>query len=167
MDISKAFQLAEGGSFKKALLDRFLWRYITFNRPHRLSIAELKPGFAKVFLPYRKNNLNHLKGLHACSLATLAEYTSGLAIISCTGKEFRIIMRSLNVVYEKQGRSDAFAVFRISANEIQKKVQDSAISGEPIWIHAEVPVMDSSGELLCTALVEWQLKHWDKVRKAN
>lgn len=164
MDISKAFEMASGGSFKRALLDRLLWRYIPFNKKHRLKIAELKPGFAKVVLPYTTNNLNHLKGLHACALATLAEYTSGLAILGICGSDFRIIMRSMNVVYEKQGRSDAFAVFRISATELEQKSSDAKKTGDPIWINAEVPVMDVNGEKLCVAHVEWQLKQWDKVK---
>lgn len=158
MNIEKYLGLASRGGFTRYLLNRALYRLIPFNGPHRLKVLEASKGHACVLLPYRRNNLNHLKGLHACALATLAEYTSGIALLSVAGDGIRIIMKSLHVEYHKQGKTPATATYTVDALTIKKSLEEALSVSEPLWHKAVVEVVNASGEVLCTAAIEWQLK---------
>lgn len=147
------------------LLNRLLWTGIPFNRPHRLTIREISENSAEVWIPYRKKNKNHLNGLHACVLATGAEYVSGLVLLQVLdASEFRLIMRKLEVEYHFQGKTDAFARYEIDAERVLAEVRDVLQRSSAVDLPAEVEVIDSSGELLCTVLVHWQIKPWSKVK---
>ena len=60
------------------LLNYGLARKIPFNKPHGFKILEVGEEHITTFLPYKKSNLNHIRGLHACALATLSELTTGV-----------------------------------------------------------------------------------------
>ena len=66
----------------KWVLNRVLSRAIPFNAPHHFRVLTVKSGHIQISLPYRRSNMNHVKGIHACALATLCEYTVGLTLIS-------------------------------------------------------------------------------------
>jgi len=51
------------------MINPALRRMIPFNRPHRLTITELTAEQVTVRIPWRKSNLNHLKGIHALALS--------------------------------------------------------------------------------------------------
>lgn len=63
-------QDAERSPIRLWLLNRIVARAIPFNAPHGIRIQRITPFGIQATLPYRRKNLNHLKGLHACSLAT-------------------------------------------------------------------------------------------------
>lgn len=160
MNIEKYLRLASRSGFTRHLLNRALYRLIPFNGPHRLSVVEASDGHARVLLPYRRKNLNHLKGLHACALATLAEYTSGIALLSVAGNGYRLIMKSLQVEYHKQGKTQASATYTIDVQAFRQELDHANKASEPLWHIAEVTVVNTTGEALCTAKIHWQLKAW-------
>src|SRR5688572_12028327 len=89
---------SRNSGFGKWLLNFVLARVIPFNAPHHLTVTDAAEGRIRVRLPYKKSNLNHVKSMHACALATLCEYTTGLAIISMISeKEYRIILKNIKV----------------------------------------------------------------------
>lgn len=164
MNIDKLLHRAENGGFDLFKLNVVLLRGIPFNKPHRLKIKSLSAEKAETFLPYTRKNLNHLKGIHACALATLAEYTSGLLLLRNFGSSrYRLIMKKLEVDYHFQARLDARCTFGIPDESRQKLLADLD-SGEASFYLATVEVHDLKGNLLCTARVQWQLKKWDKVK---
>jgi acyl-coenzyme A thioesterase PaaI-like protein len=147
------------------LLNRLLLRKVPFNAPHYITVTKIAPGRVEALLPYRKQNLNHIKGIHACALATLCEYVSGLSLTTALpGNRFRIIMKSIRMEYLYQARMDVSATAQADQRILNDQIiipLESADSGE--FMH-EVPVSDISGNHICTATVLWQFKKWEKVR---
>lgn len=117
-----------------------------------------------ITLPYIRKNLNHLKGLHACALAALSEYTCGLTLIrNFPAGEYRLIMKELQMIYHFQGKESAIARFSIPAAVIEKIKSD--LKSEDVLFHTfEVDCHDISGNHLCTGKVTWQLKNWKAVK---
>ncbi|MGD1848193.1 MAG: DUF4442 domain-containing protein [Salibacteraceae bacterium] len=142
-----------------------LRRVIPFNRPHRLEVLSITDEEVKVLLPYRRNNLNHLKGLHACGMATAAEYCSGLLLLHRLGaKNYRLIMKSLHMEYFYQGKTDAVATFKMTAAEMEQQIIAPLKTQDAVLIPLEIKLEDKDGNHLCTGTANWQLKPWDKVR---
>lgn len=166
--MSKLQQLilkAETSFFNKWLLNLVLSRSIPFNAPHHFKIVTIKPGEVQIALPYRKSNLNHVNGIHACALATLCEFTTGLAIISLISeKEYRIILKSLRVEYLYQARMDVIGVFTISTDFLKTEITDPLHSTDAIFKEFEIRIHDSQNNHICTGFVNWQIKKWGKVK---
>ncbi|MFZ9504435.1 MAG: DUF4442 domain-containing protein, partial [Cyclobacteriaceae bacterium] len=88
---------------------------VPFNKPHGFRIYSFSDWSLTTIIPYRRSNFNHLKGLHACALATISELTSGLLLImKLNPKQYRIILQRLEMDYHFQGKMDAFGRFEIS-----------------------------------------------------
>ena len=145
------------------VLNKGLGRIIPFNAPHHFKIIELDQNNITVYIPYIRKNLNHLKGIHACALATASEYACGFLLISrLSPSKYRLIMRNLNIDFVKQGREELFVNFSLTEdriNEIKKKLESSPQCMELL----EVEVRDVKKNLISVAKLEWQLKDWNKL----
>jgi hypothetical protein len=162
--LQKFIHKAGESSFRRWLLNFALARVIPFNRPHDLEVTEIRPGFAKVRLPYRKSNLNHLKGIHACALAALSEYTSGLAMLGkISEKDYRIILKKLSMEYHYQAKMDVFAEFVIDDHFLNKNIVEPLENNDSAFILLQVQVHDTEGNHISTATMEWQVKKWGRV----
>jgi hypothetical protein len=156
---------AEDSAFSLWLLNQVLWRGIPFNHPHKFKILNTGKDTVNIKMPYRKSNLNHIKGLHACGLATVCEYASGFLLIKKMGvKEYRIIMQKMEMEYFYQGKSDAFVEFEIKDAFIEQEIKTPLKNQDSIVLPFKVEVIDSQKNHLCTGTVYWQFKSWDKVK---
>jgi len=165
MDISKLLKKAETSSFYRMLVSRGLNRMVPFNKPHRFKIEEVSGDHLKIQLPYRKRNLNHLKGLHACALATLAEVTSGFILVSkLNPKKYRLILQKLEMDYHYQGKMDATAVFQCTQDWLYASVLRPLEEQEAVVIPCSVNIHDTAGNHLATGTAHWQIKNWEKVK---
>ncbi len=145
------------------ILNYGLWFKIPFNKPHLLRITSLSRNSISVKIPYKRRNLNHLRGIHACALATASEYACGFLLISrLSSEKYRLIMRSMHVDYIKQGKSEVYVNFNldeIKINEIKSKLEK-----EPQCLEVlEVEIRDAKKNLISIAKLEWQLKDWKRV----
>lgn len=165
MDFEAIIKKASTSKWNLWKLNFFLHRYIPFNKPHNLKIVTINRQKVEVLLPYERNNRNHLKGLHACALATAAEYASGLLLLYKSGiGNYRIIMESLSVSYHYQGRSSAIAAFEMSDENFEHKVLHQLEKEGVVFIQCKIPVKDKEENLLCEVTTNWQMKKWDKVK---
>ena len=165
MNIQKLVTDARKGGFALWKLNFVLQRGIPFNKPHNIRIAEIGDNAVKVTIPYKRKNLNHIKGIHACGLATACEYASGFVLLNRLGaKKYRIIMESIEVKYLYQAKKPAIASFSISEAELESKVLKPLETEEKILIRCEILCHDSDGNHLCTGYTNWQIKSWDKVK---
>ena len=156
---------AKTSSFYLKMLNFSMSRIIPFNRPHTFRIIEVMENGIKVKLPYKNNNLNHLKGLHACALATLSEFTSGVSLISCLDiSQYRIILKSLEMSYYYQGRMDAYASYSINPEWIDEFILNPLKSNDSVDISCQVETHDKDGNHLATGIIGWQIKPWNKVK---
>ncbi len=165
MDLAGLVQKAEKSSLYRRILSWSLNRMVPFNKPHRFKIKAVSQEQLQVILPYRKRNLNHLKGLHACALATLAEVSSGfLLVIRLNPKKYRLILQKLEVEYHYQGKMDAVSEFTIDELWLEKKVITPLQNQDSIVLPCEVKIHDTEGNHLATGTAHWQIKNWQKVK---
>ena len=140
-------------------------RVIPFNRPHKLKVIKLNDNLVEVEIPYRKKNLNHLKGIHACALATGAEYCSGLMLLSRLGTEkYRLIMESLDVKYHYQAKSTCFARFELNESILKENILTPLERDGKVFFQCEIAVNDEEENSICTVRTNWQIKSWEKVK---
>lgn len=138
---------------------------VPFNKPHRIKIAAIGNDFVTVKIPHRKKNFNHIKGIHACGLATAAEFASGFHLLrSLDHTKYRIIMKSLHVDYFFQAKMDAMATFQADEQWIHQHIMIPLSSDSSKTVTALVELHDTHGNHLATAQVEWQVKAWDLVK---
>lgn len=168
MDLERYFIGAQHSASKRSILNRVLWAGIPFNGPHKLKITAISPESVKVLIPYKRKNLNHLKGLHACVLATGAEYASGLVLLQhLNPKEFRLIMKSMEVEYHYQGKMDAFVNYELPRTEVESQIIEKLKSENKVAFTCQIKVHDKEGNHLCTSHVHWQIKRWSAVTSST
>lgn len=112
-------------------------------------------------IPFRTLNRNHVRGLHACALATGAEYATGLLLVkNFSFAQYRLLMKRIEVQYLRQGRAKAYAVASADAETLRNSVTPVLQQYGEAELQLEVKVIDSDGEALCEARIDWHLKDW-------
>lgn len=165
MNIDALIEKAKVSNFGKWKLNFLLQRFIPFNRPHGLKVNSISSNKVVVKIPYWRINQNHLKGIHACCLATAAEYCSGFLLLHRLGmKNFRIIMESLEVKYHYQAKMLSYATFEIEEEDFQKNILEVLKKGEIVYKKCLIKVHDKENNLICEATTNWQLKSWKQVK---
>jgi acyl-coenzyme A thioesterase PaaI-like protein len=165
MDLNAWLEGARRSRLRRWFLDEALQWMIPFNRPHGLRVTPLPEGGIRVDIPYWRINRNHIKGIHACCLATAAEYCSGLALMErLDAKRYRLIMKTLRMDYHYQAKAAASAVFAPSTGEMQQAVIAPLVQAEAVLYTACVEVHDTERNHLATGYITWQVKNWTAVR---
>jgi len=158
------FQRAKHSKFFLRILNIVLGYAIPFNKPHRIKITAVHDDGVSVRLPFRRKNLNHLKGIHACALATMAEYTSGISLLSLIGTNFRLIMKNISVTYHYQAKMDVITTQKLERQLIEEKITTPLLSADAVLFENTIEVYDLMTNHICTAVVQWQIKKWEKVK---
>jgi len=156
---------ARTSPFKLKMLNLLLGRLIPFNRPHGVNIHEIGKEYVKTTAPYKHKNLNHIKGVHACCIATVAEFSSGLLFLSrLNPARYRLIMAKLEIDYLYQAKGAIIAETRLSELDLKNQILKPLADAEKI-LHTQVTeVYDEQQNHLATAHVTWQIKRWDAVK---
>ncbi|MGJ3234953.1 DUF4442 domain-containing protein [Marivirga sp.] len=165
MNLTSIVNKAQHSRFYLWLLNQGLSRMIPFNKPHGFKIIKISEDKIQTKLPYKKRNLNHIKGIHACAMATISEYTTGLMILyKLDVKKYRIIMQKLEMDYHFQAKMDAFAEFSIDDHWVKNEVERPLETEEAVVIPCEIKLYDKNNNHLSTGKIYWQIKAWDKVK---
>ena len=163
--LDKLLDGAKDSSWGLRKLNFSLLRIIPFNLPHKLNISHVSGDRIETYLPYRRKNLNHLKGIHACAIATLAEYTTGIFLLQKASSEgYRLIMKHLHIEYHYQARSAVKASFGLSDQEFETRVKVPLSQNGVVLEDFTIKVYDMEENLIATGVITWQLKDWKKVR---
>ena len=164
-DPNTILEKAKDSNFYKRILNWSLNRMIPFNKPHGFKVLEIKEYGLKTLLPYKKSNFNHIRGLHACALATVSEFTTGFLLVSkLDAKKFRLIMQRLEMSYHYQGKMDAIAEFSVSEDWMNTNVYIPLKTNDAVVINCQIKIHDVQGNHLTTGNVFWQIKDWTKVK---
>ncbi len=165
MHLPSLLTKARTSGFTRWWLNHALSWMIPFNRPHGFHVFPLAGGGIQVGIPDWRINRNHIKGIHACCLATASEMCSGLSVMEhLDPKKYRLIMRSLHMVYHYQAKQAAVAKCVPSSTEIIEQVVAPLRSQPSVDYSSSVEVHDKIGNHLATGTVTWQVKEWAKVR---
>jgi len=156
---------ARNSAFWLWLLNLLLGRLIPFNRPHRVRILTLREDRVQATAPYLRRNLNHLRGVHACCIATVAEFSSGLLFLSrLNPNRYRLIMAGLEIDYHYQARGAIVATTVLGDAELKAQVLKPLAERAKVRTVVKTEVHDQQGNLIATAQITWQIKSWDQVQ---
>jgi len=165
MNIDKHINSAKGSSFGLCKLNMMLGWAIPFNKPHGIKIHAIKDYELSAIIPYKRKNFNHIKGIHACGLATCSEFASGfLLMTNLNFKKYRLIMEKIEMTYHYQAKSTSFAKIELSDDWFESKIFTPLKSSDKITITNSVNTYDKDNNHICTAIVTWQIKNWNKVK---
>lgn len=158
----KSARSSRWGMFKLNLGLGFL---VPFNRPHRIKIIEIGDDYVKTIIPYRRKNFNHIRGIHACGMATAAEFASGFHLLARLGNsKYRLIMESLEMKYHYQAKSDVIAHFEANQQWIDEMILKPLTDSEKVFVRCEIKLHDTMNNHVATGYTNWQIKAWDKVK---
>lgn len=161
----KQFEKAKKSSFQRWLLNMGLWKLVPFNSPHKIKIVEIADDSLTIEAPYVKANCNHIKGIHACLLATICEYAVGLNLmLNISPKEYRIILKSINMVYHYQAKTAVHIKWGISKETLENEIMQPLKNEGVIFKEFIAEVYDTNDNHICTGTVNWQLKEWKSVK---
>lgn len=164
-DPAQLMERAKTSKRHLAILNLGLARMIPFNKPHRFKIIELGDDFVKVKIPYRRSNFNHIKGIHACALATASEYSTGLVLLNkLNAKSYRIIMQKMEMQYHYQAKMDTIVTYKLTDDWLNDQIIAPLKTTDSVVVNCEVKAHDVQGNHLTTGHIYWQIKSWDKVR---
>jgi len=147
------------------LLNLLLGRIIPFNRPHGFVIEELRDNYLRTTAPYRRSNHNHLRGIHACAIATIAEFSGGYLLLSrLDPRKYRLIMSRIEVDYVYQAKDRIVSESDLPEERLQREIIEPLREQEAVTIRMESRISDVQGNRIATAVTIWQVKGWDLVR---
>ena len=161
MQLRTIIEKAKTSSFYLWILNTVLWKKIPFNNPHKIKISGIDNNSITVTLPFIKKNQNHIHGIHACALATLSEYISGLMLMSCLSeKEHRIILKNISMTYHYQAKMEVHSKFLLTPEFIQSEVIEPLKNMDSVFKELTVETYDKNQNHICTGLINWQIKKW-------
>ncbi len=153
------FEKARTSSWGLFLLNQaFFWK-LPFNRPHGIRIVSVDETGLTAMLPFRRNNLNHLGTLHACALATLAEFTAGTELWRrLEQKGFRLVLQSLHMTYTAKATEKVYARFgdKLDKNTTQALLHQLK-EHQKATFEAQVVLQTKDGKELAIGTSQWYL----------
>ncbi len=165
MDFEKYIENAKTSKFGLFKLNLGLGYIIPFNKPHKIKVVEITDNSVKTIIPYRRKNMNHIKGVHACGMATAAEFASGLMLLTkLGGKKYRLIMESLKMTYHYQAKTSIYANFKLDESWLQNQVINPLKESDRVMVECQIELYDTQKNHVATGYTNWQIKEWSKVK---
>ena len=164
MRLNNLLAKSENSAWAMFKLNFLLRRIIPFNAVHGIKLHSSTANQVCCVIPYKKANFNHLRGIHACALATVAEYSAGLILLKKINlKKYRLIMSTLKVDYHYQAKAACNATTKLSVDALQQLEHGLNLSGQTnIILISEI--YDTEKNHIATVTTNWQLKAWKLVR---
>lgn len=163
--LNALIQKAKHSPFYLWLLNTVLLRTVPFNKPHNINVTHIGDNEITICAKNIKSNRNHIKGIHACLLATLCEYASGLSLlIHFSPKEYRIILKTIHMTYHYQAKTAVYVTFKITKQQIEEEILNPLKIQDAIFKEFSVEVYDDEKNHICTGLINWQIKAWKNVK---
>lgn len=163
--LAKLFIQAKQSSWGLWKLNFALKYGIPFNRPHGIKIKLLSDNKVQTYIPNWRINHNHIRGIHACGLATVAEFCSGLLLLSRVNPvKYRLIMKELKMNYTFQAKSNTTATFSLEESEFNRQIFQPLEKDGVVLFPAKILLHDEDNNLVAEAETLWQIKSWEKVK---
>lgn len=164
IDLSTHLERAQKSKWALRKLNLFLGIGIPFNKPHKIKIVKVESDAIVTGIPLKRNNLNHIKGIHACGLATTAEFCSGLVLLRrLDPKKYRLIMQKIEVEYHYQAKKKCTARYRLDDAAFELELKKPLEKNGVVFYTCQICVHDEDQNLVATAHTRWQIKTWSKV----
>ena len=147
------------------VLNTILARTVPFNRPHGFRIHSIAQNTIEAFAPYRRSNHNHIRGVHACAIATVAEFSAGFLLLTrLDPTRYRLIMGKLEADYFYQAKKDIIAQADLADHDLQEKIVTPLTHQDSATIVMTTSIRDVAGNSVARVETTWQVKNWETVR---
>ena len=145
-------------SWREAVQTRLMGRFVPFLSTAGLRFETISHETVRVSLRNRRPVQNHIKGIHACAMALLAETATGFAVQMNIPDDKLILLKSMNIQYTKRAEGNMYAVAHVSeamAERLQNEERGNFI--------VPCEVGDESGEppVMVEMVWAWVLKKKD------
>lgn len=156
---------AETSGFWLFVLNRLLDWMVPFNRPHGFSLVEIGNDHIVAAAPYKRRNLNHIKGIHACAIATVAEFSAGFLLLTrLDPQRYRLIMARIEVQYRYQAKQRIFSRCTALPEYIESSIIEPLQHQDQVTVDMVSEISDANGNDIARAVTSWQIKRWDRVQ---
>jgi acyl-coenzyme A thioesterase PaaI-like protein len=163
--LNAIIEKAKHSTFYMWVLNVVLLRTVPFNKPHAIKVIHIGDDELTMKVRNIKPNQNHIRGIHACLLATLCEYVSGLSLLlHFSAKEYRIILKTIHMTYHYQAKTAVHVKFKITKEQIENEILNPLKTQDAIFKEFAVDVYDEEKNHICTGLINWQIKSWKNVK---
>ena len=116
--LATLIQKAEHSKLYLWLLNRVMSHAVPFNKPHGFSVIDITSHHVTTFAPYRKKNFNHVRGTHACAIATVGELAAGIMLMyHFSPVEYRFILSTMQIEYHYQAKKNITATATLSLED--------------------------------------------------
>jgi len=129
----------------KTLFAFLFGRMVPYSGSVHPRIEELSPGNARVSIPDRRSNRNHLRSVHAIALMNVAEISSGLALLAALPRGARGILVGLSIEYVKKSRGTITASCRAAESFPAERAEHLLRS----------VLTDAAGDVVARAEARW------------
>lgn len=162
--LATLIQKAEHSKFHLWVLNRVMSHAVPFNKPHGFKVVDITAHHVTTFAPYRKKNFNHVRGIHACAIATAGELAAGIVLMyHFSPVDYRFIMSNMQIEYHYQAKKNITAMATLLAEDkinILKTLKNTDKTTQLIITE----VKDSDLKLIATVKTIWQIKSWKNVK---
>jgi acyl-coenzyme A thioesterase PaaI-like protein len=160
--IEKLLKNINNSGIKRWFTNQVLYYRIPFNSPHKIRVTACTDESLSLTLPFIRKNKNHINSMHACALATLCEYVTGLQLARAIDtKTYRLILQEININYSFQAKKDVMSTFKIPAEEIKEIMNE--LSEHNMIIRVLLVEVSNGERTVCTGRIKWQIKNWSVV----
>ncbi len=164
MNYKKIINQAKTSRFGLWKLNMGLFYIIPFNKPHGIKIYNLNDNSIETLIPYKRKNFNHIRGIHACALATCAEFASGFLLLTRLDQQkYRLIMQDIDMTYHYQAKSEVIAKFSMTDNWLDTNILTPLSTEDFVYVKCEIELFDKDNNHVATGHTNWQIKDWKKV----
>lgn len=131
----------------KALFSRICGWTVPYTGTIGARVESLAPGSVRVALRDRRKVRNHLRSVHAIALCNLAEFSTGLALLTSLPDDRRGILTGIEMRYLKKARGRLVAECDVRPPEADGDVE------------VEVPgrVVDAAGDTVAEVRARWKV----------
>lgn len=136
---------------------QFTEEKIAFVKRTGLKAEILEPGFVRLLMPLAGNE-NHIGGMYAGALFTLAELPGGaLFLTSFDTRRFYPIVKEFNLRFRRPASGDIRVEARLEAEEIVHLQEQATATGKAEYC-LQLKLIDSQGELVAESQGLYQLR---------
>lgn len=146
------------------LLNRVMNHAVSFNKPHGFKIINIAAHHVTTFAPYCKKNFNHVRGIHACAIATIGELAAGIVLMyHFSPAKYRFIMSTMQIDYHYQAKKNITAMAALSVED-KTTILNALQNADKTTQLIITKVMDKDHQLVATVKTTWQIKLWQNVK---
>lgn len=130
---------------------------VAFVERMRLAALELKPCYAKLAAPLEGNE-NHVGGMYAGALFTLAEMPGGaLFLTTFDTTKYYPIVKEMSIQYRRPALSDCTVEVSISESEAERIREEADKTGKAEFV-LEAEIKDKDGEVVARTRGIYQIR---------